>query len=248
MSVRRDANLDKRGKPRLNEVQKDWPLSQQDPSLSVRQKACVYATSLHTLIQWGQTYSFRSDRIVDMLCQQVESLSQGCFRLHLILDGREPDSSGQREVTPSQAGSYERSRFSVCFGPFSYGTLVLRSKDDQEKESLELAVWAQILAECCGWILYTHEMFCLTNEEPVGCGKHNQPRLTRKQHEVLKLMCQGYSKEEVAQILGISLHTVGTHWWAIYQRLEASNPVEVKIKAYRYGLFSPVRSGTKPSL
>ena len=61
--------------------------------------------------------------------------------------------------------------------------------------------------------------------------------LTEREVEVLRLIAKGYSRPEVAEILGLSLNTVSTHTKAIYQKLEISRRAEAVVEAVRLGLI-----------
>lgn len=50
--------------------------------------------------------------------------------------------------------------------------------------------------------------------------------LTERQQEVLELYASGLQQGEIAQRLGIGLHTVGDHYSAIRERLEAESMAE----------------------
>ena len=56
-----------------------------------------------------------------------------------------------------------------------------------------------------------------------GTGAALAPRLTDRQVEVLRLVCQGYSNKEIGRLLGLSDKTVKTHITAIFKALNVSN-------------------------
>ena len=61
--------------------------------------------------------------------------------------------------------------------------------------------------------------------------------LTEREVEVLRLIAKGYSRPEVAEILGLSLNTVSTHTKAIYHKLDISRRAEAVVEAVRLGLI-----------
>lgn len=62
--------------------------------------------------------------------------------------------------------------------------------------------------------------------------------LTSRQREILALMAEGFSTEEIAQRLAISRKTVRSHLTGLYQRLEARNRTEAVVRAVRVGIVS----------
>jgi DNA-binding NarL/FixJ family response regulator len=61
--------------------------------------------------------------------------------------------------------------------------------------------------------------------------------LTEREHEVLNLICKGYSYVEVAQGLGISPHTVTGHIKHLYRKLAVSTRGEAVFEAASQGLI-----------
>jgi len=62
-------------------------------------------------------------------------------------------------------------------------------------------------------------------------GTTQQPHLTRRQLEVLLLLAEGKRSREIAEGLGISVHTVRTHIQGILRTLGAANRLEAVSKA-----------------
>jgi two-component system nitrate/nitrite response regulator NarL len=60
-------------------------------------------------------------------------------------------------------------------------------------------------------------------DETAATGTTLAPRLTDRQVEVLRLVCQGYSNKEIGRLLGLSDKTVKTHITAIFKALNVSN-------------------------
>jgi DNA-binding NarL/FixJ family response regulator len=63
--------------------------------------------------------------------------------------------------------------------------------------------------------------------------------LTRRQREVIQLICEGMKKKQIAERLFISYTTVRHHLSSIYTKLDVSDRLELVIYAYRYGLDKP---------
>tara|TARA_R110002124_G_scaffold46541_1_gene139562 strand:- start:68 stop:799 length:732 start_codon:yes stop_codon:yes gene_type:complete len=77
-----------------------------------------------------------------------------------------------------------------------------------------------------------------TNEDPAAdCESGALSVLTRRQEAVLACIALGYSNEEIAGQLGISVGTVKTHVHAVLRRIGARNRTEAAIVAPRFGLL-----------
>jgi DNA-binding NarL/FixJ family response regulator len=68
------------------------------------------------------------------------------------------------------------------------------------------------------------------------------PSLTRREQEVLSLVAQGASDQEIAQALTISIHTVKSHMRNILSKLHLSQRREAALYALREGLIRPPRN------
>jgi DNA-binding NarL/FixJ family response regulator len=65
------------------------------------------------------------------------------------------------------------------------------------------------------------------------------PSLTHREQEVLSLVAQGASDQEIAQALTISIHTVKSHMRNILSKLHLSQRHEAALYALREGLIRP---------
>jgi DNA-binding CsgD family transcriptional regulator len=61
--------------------------------------------------------------------------------------------------------------------------------------------------------------------------------LTPRELEVLKLLAQGFTRENMAQILGISPNTVKTHIVHVYDKLDVSDRAQAAVMATRLGII-----------
>jgi DNA-binding NarL/FixJ family response regulator len=72
----------------------------------------------------------------------------------------------------------------------------------------------------------------------------NSP-LSQRELEVLGLVRQGFSNDEIARLLGISERTVRAHMTAILARLAASDRAQAVAIGYELGLFKPAAHGQR---
>ncbi|HET6756019.1 MAG TPA: response regulator transcription factor [Burkholderiales bacterium] len=63
--------------------------------------------------------------------------------------------------------------------------------------------------------------------------------LSPREFEVFKMLAQGRSVNEIADLLFLSPRTVGTHLYNIKQKLNASNSAEIALIAMRAGVIQP---------
>ena len=63
-------------------------------------------------------------------------------------------------------------------------------------------------------------------------------RLTKREQEVLELICHGYSQQLIAATLQIALTTVDTHRKRICEKLGVHSERDIPLAAYRANLVS----------
>lgn len=62
------------------------------------------------------------------------------------------------------------------------------------------------------------------------------PRLSDREHEVLTLIVKGFAYAEIAELLGVSAHTVTTHVRGIYRKLAVHSRGEAVYEALQLGI------------
>ena len=184
------------------------------------------------LLAIGQQLQGQTRGVTDRLCQEVELITQGCAQLVLHHQGV---SQRAQIPSPSQAVS-----FPVQFGDLNYGTLYVAFDPAQPTHPLIPAKVADSLAQLCGMLLYTLEVSALLQAQYQHLEHLAYKSLTKRQREVLTLLCHGYDREEIAKALSIALATVDTHRQHIYEHLGVHNERDVLLAAYQAGFFSPI--------
>lgn len=74
-----------------------------------------------------------------------------------------------------------------------------------------------------------------------GASANSDLGLSDRELEVLRLAAKGYTYQEVADLLGLSVNTVGTHTRNVYRKLEVSSRSEAVYEAGRLGLVDVPR-------
>ena len=70
-----------------------------------------------------------------------------------------------------------------------------------------------------------------------NANSQDNPPLTRREHEVLRLIAKGFSYQEIAESLHLSIHTVTSHIKHIYRKLVVGSRGEAVYEAGQIGLL-----------
>src|SRR5687767_11813972 len=81
---------------------------------------------------------------------------------------------------------------------------------------------------------------------PVKSGA-SQAGLTRREHEILKLVAEGHSNAHLARMLWVTEQTVKFHLSNIYRKLDVSNRTEASRWAQLNGLLPAAGTGEQPN-
>ncbi len=184
------------------------------------------------LLNIGQQLRGQTSGVGERLCEEVGLVTQGGAQLFLQYRGL-----AQRAQIPSPS---QAAGFPVQFGDLNYGTLYVAFDPAQPTHPLIPARVAVSLAQLCAMLLYTLEVSALLQAQYQHLEQHIYESLTKRQREVLTLLCRGYEREEIAKELRIAPATVDTHRQHIYERLGIHNDRDVLLAAYQAGLFSPL--------
>lgn len=96
----------------------------------------------------------------------------------------------------------------------------------------------QSVADGAAWFdpSIAHIVLKATTTSPVIDNENNSKQydLTARESQILKLMTEGYSNMEIAQILVISINTTKAHVANILQKLEVDDRLQAALKALKY--------------
>ncbi len=70
-------------------------------------------------------------------------------------------------------------------------------------------------------------------------GTEEYEPLTPRENDVLQLIAKGFSRPEVAKLLGLTTNTVASYTKTIYQKLNVSSRAEAVYEGLRLGLIDP---------
>ncbi len=174
------------------------------------------------------------------LCEQTKGgIVRLCHEVKHITGGRAQLCFGrQRALKRNSSSATTIATLPVQFGNLVYGTLCVTSDPaHQEQLSIPMPV-AQLLAQACSWLLYTLEQSAFLQGQCEQLDYQINGPLTKREREVLALMCQGYNQETIANTLCIATATVGKHRQHIYEQLGVHCERDALLVAYQIGLFS----------
>ena len=192
-----------------------------------------FVRSLLHLLWIGQNLCKQQVGVAECLCREVTDITQGKARL--ALKSRE-NTENMQKLDPF----IERSliSFSVQFCEVSYGTLYIAPDDERSTIPAMPFVAAQLLAQVCSWLLYTFEQAIFLQGQCQRLDSQLCGSLTKREREVLTLMCLGYTQHCIAEKLSISPTTVGKHRQHIYEQLGVHCERDALFAAYQSGIFS----------
>ncbi len=183
------------------------------------------------LLNMGQALCSQMQNGVDRLCDEVKRIT--CEHAQLCL-GR------QRTLKRGELPSTTLLTLPIQFGHIIYGTLCITFDPLHPEQPSIRPLVAQLLAQVCGWLLYTLEQTSFLQGQCQQLDYQVQGPLTKRERQVLSLMCHGNSQDAIAEALCISPATVGKHRQHIYEQLGVHNEHDAVLVAYQIGLFSPI--------
>jgi DNA-binding CsgD family transcriptional regulator len=184
------------------------------------------------LLNMGQALCTKMQNGVDRLRDEVPRIT--CGRAQLCL-GR------QRTLKRGELPPTTLITLPVQFGNIIYGTLCIAfDPAHTEQPSIPMLV-ARLLAQVCSWFLYTLEQSSFLQGQCQQLDYQIQGQLTKRERQVLDLMCRGKNQDAIAEILCISPATVGKHRQHIYEQLGVHCERDAILVAYQTGLFSPIQ-------
>lgn len=195
-----------------------------------------YTQLIVDLLSFGQAMCYHTQSVVEQLCQEVRHTTQGRARLVLPCQDAPEDSAGPFPVSVS---------FPLQFHNRTYGSLDIGSDPDHPGSPALPLPLAQLLAHICSSLLYTLELSAFIEGQCQRLEYQDPEPLTKREQNVLELICRGYDQEAIATLLSISPATVETHRKRICAKLGVHCERDIPLAAYQASLFSIL---TEPAL
>ena len=188
-----------------------------------------YTQLIVDLLSFCQTLCKQTHGVGEHLCKEVMRATQGRARLSLPFQG---SSTGRHAHFPVSVS------FPVRFCNRIYGTLDIAPDSAHPAfPALPLSV-AQLLAHTCGSLLYSLEMSAFIEGQCQRLDCQIPGHFTKREREVLDLICRGYDQQTIATKLHIATATVGTYRKRIYEKFGVHSERDIPLAAYRTNLFS----------
>src|SRR3989440_5360257 len=181
------------------------------------------------LLSLGQKVYQQIHLVGEDICQVVTRATQGNARLFLPY---QDSSAEQPDPFPVSVS------FPVQFRNRTYGRLDIAPDPDRPgSPALPLSV-AQLLAHTCGSLLYSLELTAFIEGQCQRLDTQDPERLTKREREVLELICHGCNQSGIATQLHIAPATVDTYRKRLCEKLGVHSERDIPLAAYRAGLFS----------
>jgi DNA-binding CsgD family transcriptional regulator len=188
-----------------------------------------YTQLIADLLSFGQALGNHTHRVGKRLCQEVLRATHG--KAWLVLPGQD-SSTGRPAPFPVSVS------FPVRFRNRIYGTLEIAADSAHPTSPAFPLPVAQLLAHTCGSLLYTLELSAFIEGQCQRLDDQDPEHLTKREQEVLELICQGDDQETIATKLQIAPATVDTHRKRICEKLGVHCERDIPLAAYRAHLFS----------
>src|SRR5260370_6924078 len=195
-----------------------------------------YIQMFEFLISFGQILCGQTHGVANRLCQEVTYATQG--RTQLLL--RRPELAAKERVSSCPLFV----SFPVQFRDRVYGTIDVTSAPSSGPvtstgPALPLPV-ARLLAQICGWLLYMFELTAFLQGQSQQPDLEAYKSLTKRERDVLALICRGCDQEAIAEALTITPQTSKNHHQQLYRRLGVHDEQALLLVAYQVGFFSPL--------
>jgi len=73
-------------------------------------------------------------------------------------------------------------------------------------------------------------------------------KLTIREEEILKLICEGWERREIAEMMGLSHHTIGNHWKSIQDKTDCHKVALLVLWAVVHGVIDPHKTSLSRAL
>ena len=149
-----------------------------------------------------------------MLCGQTQGVADRlCHEIAVGTQERAQLLLYQERLTGKTQGAFPliAVSFPIQSHDRTYGTLCVAPDPLQPTAPALPLTIAHLLAQVCSWLLYTLELAALLEGPYHLTQQQASSSLTKRQREVLLLMCRGYDQWAIARMLNTSPATIRKH-------------------------------------
>ncbi len=210
--------------------------------LLLEDNAIIAQRFQHIFEAWPQAGSVE---VSETLEQALEIIRTQPVDL-LVADLNLPDGSGVEAIR--QLGVEQPESQAIVFSALSHRELVMNAiragavgyllKDDESIEVIK-ACESVLAGESPMSASIARLMINSVREEaePKDGNEQKKKVLTTREQEILNAIARGYTYQEVADLYGLSKHTVPVHIRNIYRKLQVKNRSEATYEARQMGLI-----------
>jgi DNA-binding NarL/FixJ family response regulator len=105
------------------------------------------------------------------------------------------------------------------------------------KNATEQEIQKAIKSVVKGENYFSKEFLFLARNFITNQQKKSNVSLSDREKEILAFICQGYSNQEIADAINLSIHTVDTHRRNLLNKTGAKNTASLVMTAFRDGLM-----------
>ncbi len=155
------------------------------------------------------------------------------------------------DVNLEQENGIELTKKVLALQPHTYIIAITSSKDIQHfiemvsagaagfllKNVTNTELEKALLEILKGNSYYSKEFLTVANQLLPRQGKKSKVKLSVREQEVLKLICKGYSNQEIADELDLSPHTIDAHRKKLLNKIGAKNTASMIMISIRDGII-----------
>ena len=188
-----------------------------------------YETLAFRFLALGKELFGQTTGVVERISQEVTHITRGYLQVHLYQPGVSLRKSGPLTAIPFVPMKY---------GGHYYGVITIAVNMGYPALPLVPLARVQLVADACAWLLYTLETAAYLESQRFLT--HQMEPLSKRERQVLELMCQGHDEQTIADLLSIETPTVRKHRERIYKRLHVHSEHQVFVVAFTLALYSPL--------
>lgn len=187
-------------------------------------------TCVHICLQvsHGQT-----DGVVERICQEIINASQGLVAIRLV----------RQHIAPETAIPEHYDTVPIALAGRWYGALLVKADPVHPNQSALSFAISRNIAHYCALTFYHLEVTALLQGMMPRRETTPEP-LTKREQEVLQLLCSGYDRKLIAETLHISPGTLGKHFENIYRHIGVNAQRDVILVAFALGRYYPLKELT----